>query len=127
MSIKFNMQMRCRDCSAGQVLHHPFSAAIRRRAQGGADPSRPTGAACRSSSSPAAKNILIYKIRIWRRVAAVPRRHKGRIAIVTDVVRNCGGRRPCRWTSGMDADGEIVWSRRPDAGVKSATMPKASR
>ena len=35
--------------------------------------------------------------------------------------------RKCRQTSGTDADGEIVWSRRPDAGVKSAAMLKASQ
>jgi hypothetical protein len=27
-----------------------------------------------------------------------------------------------RQTSGLDADGEAVWSRHPDAGVKCATM-----
>jgi hypothetical protein len=51
--------------------------------------------------------------------------HEGRIAIVTDV----GG--GMRWTSecsvrfgvrtkGIPADGESVWSRSPDAGIKPA-------
>jgi hypothetical protein len=32
---------------------------------------------------------------------------------------------PARLTNGADADGEVVWSRRPDAGVKlvEATPP----
>jgi hypothetical protein len=32
-----------------------------------------------------------------------------------------------RKTNGANADGEVVWSRRPDAGVKSAeTIPLAT-
>ncbi len=30
--------------------------------------------------------------------------------------------RPCRETSGIGADGEVVWSWRPEAGAKVATM-----
>jgi len=30
----------------------------------------------------------------------------------------------CLLTSGTEADGEIVWSRRPDAGVKSKRSRK---
>jgi hypothetical protein len=33
----------------------------------------------------------------------------------------------CREASGMFADGEIVWSRRPDAGVKSCAGRKGLR
>ena len=42
--------------------------------------------------------------------------------VVTDV--ECGMRwtRRCRRTSDVDADGEVVWSWRPLAGVKLATM-----
>ena len=32
--------------------------------------------------------------------------------------------RMCRLTSGAGADGEAVWSRRPDAGVKSCAGSK---
>jgi hypothetical protein len=45
---------------------------------------------------------------------------EGRIAIVTDVGRGMQWTRWRRKTSGVVADGEAVWSWRPDAGVKSA-------
>ena len=51
-------------------------------------------------------------------VPAVPRPQEGRLAIVTDV--GCG----MRWTllgcktSNKGADGKVVWSWPPDAGVK---------
>jgi hypothetical protein len=47
------------------------------------------------------------------------RAHGGRFAVVTTV--GCGMRwtRRSRETSETGADGEIVWSWRPDAGVKS--------
>jgi len=52
---------------------------------------------------------------------------EGRFAIVTDVGCGCGGREGARLTSGADADGEVVWSRRPDAGVKLAgVIPQAT-
>jgi hypothetical protein len=50
----------------------------------------------------------------------IPSHSEGRFAIVTNV--GCG----MRWTQGRretgaaDADGEVVWSRRSEAGVKSA-------
>jgi len=44
------------------------------------------------------------------------------VHVVTDV--ECGMRwtLPCRSTSGTRADGEVVWSWRPEAGAKSARM-----
>jgi len=50
--------------------------------------------------------------------------NKGRFAIVTNVGR---GMRWTPWrclTSGIEADGEVVWSRYPDADIKFATMSK---
>jgi hypothetical protein len=44
---------------------------------------------------------------------------EGRIAIVTDAGRDAvDAEVPI--TNGIDADGEVVWSRHPDAGVRSA-------
>jgi hypothetical protein len=39
----------------------------------------------------------------------VPHRHKGRIAVVTNVVRNAVDAKMLE-TCGIDADGEVVWS-----------------
>src|SRR6266849_5929559 len=47
---------------------------------------------------------------------------QGRIAIVTDVGMGCGGRFGDALTSGVDADGEVVWSWRSDAGAKLAEL-----
>jgi hypothetical protein len=47
---------------------------------------------------------------------------EGRLAIVTNVAVRCGGRESSRQTNVADADGEVVWSWRPDAGVKLAMM-----
>jgi alkanesulfonate monooxygenase SsuD/methylene tetrahydromethanopterin reductase-like flavin-dependent oxidoreductase (luciferase family) len=44
-------------------------------------------------------------------------RQEGRLAIVTKRVVGCGGREGCE-TSAAEADGEVVWSWRPDAGAK---------
>jgi hypothetical protein len=44
------------------------------------------------------------------------------VRVVTNVGAGCDGRGWCRKTSGAGADGEVVWSWRPDAGVKLATM-----
>jgi hypothetical protein len=46
---------------------------------------------------------------------------EGRFAIVTDVGRGMRWTRWPRQTSDVDADGEVVWSWRPLAGVKSAS------
>jgi hypothetical protein len=52
----------------------------------------------------------------------IPPQSEGRIAIVTDVGSGMRWTRWCRQTSDVDADGEVVWSWRPLAGVKLATM-----
>ena len=46
--------------------------------------------------------------------------HEGRFAIVTDVRRDAMDADGAQRRSAPDADGEVVWSWRPDAGVKSA-------
>jgi hypothetical protein len=50
--------------------------------------------------------------------APVSSHHKGRIAIVTDAGRDAVDA-DVLLTSGTEADGQIVWSWRLDAGVKS--------
>jgi hypothetical protein len=68
--------------------------------------------------------------------------HEGRFAIVTNVGTGCGGRGSVERAMGSQggffrersrraqtrdagADGEVVWSRRPGAGVKLAEVLKA--
>ena len=49
----------------------------------------------------------------------VPARDEGRFAIVTNARAGCGGRgRLMQDERGLVADGEVVWSWRPDAGAK---------
>ncbi len=55
-------------------------------------------------------------------VCLVPPRHEGRFAIVTKREAGLRWTRTCRKTNGRFADGEVVWSRRPDAGAKLAMM-----
>jgi hypothetical protein len=65
------------------------------------------------------KNILIFRMRksVHIRCRLVPL--EGRIAIVTDAGRDAvDAEAPL--TNGAEADGEVVWSRHPDAGVRSA-------
>jgi hypothetical protein len=54
---------------------------------------------------------------------------EGRIAIVTDVGHGMRWTRRRRETSGAIADGEVVWSWRPDAGAKFSwdTIPRERR
>ena len=54
----------------------------------------------------------------------VPSHSEGRLAIVTDAGRDAVDA-DAPITNGAEADGEVVWSWRPDAGVKSmeATPP----
>jgi hypothetical protein len=62
-------------------------------------------------ASPIGRNSIID--------SPIPPQAEGRIAIVTDVERGMRWTRRRRKTSGVFADGEVVWSWRPDAGVKS--------
>jgi hypothetical protein len=48
-------------------------------------------------------------------------RQEGRFAIVTNVGYGMRWTLAVRKTSAWEADGEVVWSRRPDAGVNTAT------
>ena len=69
-------------------------------------------------SSPPAVNFLLYeKQKSWI-MGAIPPPQEGRIAIVMDA--GCGMRwtRERRETNALHADGQAVWSWRPDAGVK---------
>jgi hypothetical protein len=51
---------------------------------------------------------------------------EGRLAIVTDAGRDAvDAKAPL--TNGVKADGEVVWSRRPDAGVKFVMMLRITR
>jgi hypothetical protein len=45
--------------------------------------------------------------------------HERRFAIVTDVGHGMQWTRAARLTKRADADGEVVWSLRPDAGVQA--------
>ncbi len=53
-------------------------------------------------------------------VLPIPPRREGRIAIVTKREAGLRWTRMCRETNGTFADGEVVWSRCPDAGAKFA-------
>jgi hypothetical protein len=73
------------------------------------------------------KNIPVF---IRRKSVAYLRRpvpERGALAIVTNVGAGAVdvsalSRALCMWTNGVEADGEVVWSGRPDAGVKLAMM-----
>ena len=85
----------------------------------------PSGTACENLSSPLAKNFSISFFRntcILRPVLP----HERDVRVVTDVGAGCGGRDDvavCMHTDERHhADGEIVWSWRPDAGVKRVAM-----
>jgi hypothetical protein len=89
-------------------------------------------------SSPFRKNFPLF----FRRKSLFCLMHpvplEGRIAIVTDVGAGCGGRSSVKCacdrratqgvpTNGAAAYGEVVWSRRPDAGVKFLRSESFSR
>jgi hypothetical protein len=79
----------------------------------------PTGSCREFLSSPSAKNISLFqKPKSVVMFAPSRTREEGRIAIVTDVGSGMRWTRRCRETSDTEADGEGVWSWRPDAGVK---------
>ena len=63
-------------------------------------------------------NISLSENRKLCILPAVPPPQEGRIAIVTDVGSGMRWTRMRRKTSGAIADGEGVWSWRPDAGAK---------
>jgi hypothetical protein len=62
------------------------------------------------------------KPQISRIVPSSRRLDEGRFAIVTDVGGGVRWTRTALQTRAPEADGQAVWSRRPDAGVKSAMM-----
>jgi hypothetical protein len=79
----------------------------------------PTGKSPISLSSPPRKNISLSPSgKSSLEVCAIPASLEGRIAIVTDVGLGMRWTRQRRKTGGAFADGEDVWSWRPDAGVK---------
>jgi hypothetical protein len=66
------------------------------------------------------KKILFPKIRIYAYLRAVLLPQEGRFAIVTSVGSGMRWTRLFRQTSETCADGEVVWSWCPKAGIKSA-------
>ena len=80
---------------------------------------QPGGQIAQNRSRPPRKNILIFRNRKSVYVKTVPPDERGG----SRSSRTCGGMRWTRWrrmTSAVVADGEAVWSRHPDAGVKFA-------
>jgi len=74
-------------------------------------------------SSPAIKNISVYKNSDFRHNSPVSRPHEGRFAIVTDRWAGMRWAQPAsgggfRWTRTRAAYGKVVWSWRRDRGVK---------
>ena len=55
-------------------------------------------------------------------LTAASRLGKRGVRVVTDVERGMRWTRRCRQTNDIGADGEVVWSWRPLAGAKLATM-----
>jgi hypothetical protein len=80
----------------------------------------PTSRFANSLSSPFRKNISLFPKPKSVVVFASSRPTEGRFAIVTDVERGMRWTLMARETDALDADGEDVWSWRPDAGVKLA-------
>jgi len=70
-------------------------------------------------SSPKCKNILIFRNRKSVYILAPSRSDRGALAIVTDVERDAVDA-DAPTTNGVEADGETVWSRCRDAGIKLA-------
>jgi hypothetical protein len=77
-----------------------------------------TGKSPKSLSSPSRKNIPLNVRRKSVLYSARLTADEGRVAIVTNVAVGCGGRESYETTSVAIADGEVVWSWRPDAGAK---------
>jgi hypothetical protein len=68
-------------------------------------------------SSPVSKNILISRNCKSVYILVPSRSDRGALAIVTDVERDAVDA-DAPITNGVEADGEGVWSRCPDAGIK---------
>ena len=79
----------------------------------------PTGKSPICLSSPSCKNILIFRNRDSVYIPAVPPQMRGVSRSSRTLVRDAMDAM-CHETSDAVADGEIVWSWRPDAGVKFA-------
>jgi len=86
-----------------------------------------TGPARKSCQASIAKICRFSEVRICRIDCPSRLEHKGRIAIVTKREAECGGREGADRRAALFADGEVVWSRRPDAGVKSRAGSKGVR
>jgi hypothetical protein len=67
------------------------------------------------------KYFVSPSTQINSRTPAIPFPQEGRIAIVTDAGRDAVDA-DAPITNGTDADGEVVWSWRPDAGVKPVEL-----
>src|SRR5262249_43824074 len=79
----------------------------------------PTGRKSEFVSSPLAKNIPLCDLVESNEKADRPAPRRGTLRpIVTKRGAGCDGRGQCRLTSDVAADGEVVWSWRPDAGAK---------
>jgi hypothetical protein len=84
----------------------------------------PTGKSAKTCQAPFAKIFLFFRMANQVYKPDIPCPQEGRFAIVTNVGQGM------RWTQQpqarkrrrmrFEADGKIVWSWRPDAGVKSA-------
>jgi len=69
-------------------------------------------------SSPLTKNISLFQKCKSGVGKAISCPQEGRIAIVTDVGCGMQWTRPCARRAQIVADGQVAWSRSPDAGVK---------
>jgi hypothetical protein len=69
-------------------------------------------------ASPIRIKIVLYENRKSCFIGAIPPRQEGRSAIVTRREAGCDGRFAAARRAAGEADGEIVWSRSPDAGIK---------
>jgi len=70
-------------------------------------------------SRPTRKNISLFRISDFQYFAAHPASTQGAYRDRHDTRGGLRWTWRCCQTCGIDTDGEIVWSRRPDAGVKS--------
>jgi hypothetical protein len=81
----------------------------------------PTGKSLNLLSSPLCKNILLRRTPKSNLYRSPSRPTEGRLAIVTDAGRDAVDA-DAPITNGTEADGEVVWSWRPDAGVKPVEL-----